>query len=170
MKYIGNYESWIKQEWIDYMKRPDTGYFSPRDYSDEKINEPGIKKLFTDTEWDRNGVFAISYEKENFPFNIELPIDFSGYDSEWWFMKFTCGLGQPIHQDMPMDDKYTEVKRFWMALQDYELGHLFIYDSDKILTGYKRGDIYQYEDLDMWHTGGNLGNHTRLTFNMTVYK
>lgn len=169
MKYIGNYEHWIKPEWIDYMKEND-GFGYPRDFTDSRKNENGIQKCIIDSEWDMSCVCCISFEQTNFPFKVDsLPIDTTGWDYEWWFLKLKPGMGQPWHQDYSMDEHYKETKRFWMPLQDYEGGHLFIY-GDRVLTDYKKGDVYEYTDNDVWHTAASLGRRTRLTLNMTLYR
>jgi hypothetical protein len=168
MKYIGNYEHWIKQEWIDYMKETD-GFGYPRDLC-ERVTESGIIKSIVDSEWDMSCVCCVAYEARNFPFTIDsLPMDTTGWDYEWWFLKLKPGMGQPWHKDYLMDGKYKETKRYWMALQDYEPGHLFIYE-DRVLIDYKKGDLYEYTDVNVYHTSTCLGRRTRLTLNMTLYR
>jgi hypothetical protein len=170
MEFIGNYNHWIKQEWLDYMLDND-GHFFPRDYPPEEFNTGGgLSALFPEHgEWSRKCVCCITFEKDNLPFNIELPIDTTGYKTEYWFLKIPVGMGQPLHQDYN-NPEYTEIIRYWMPLQEYEKGHMFIHDSDKIFTDYRKGDLYRYTDIKMWHTGGNLGQSTRLTFNMTLFR
>jgi hypothetical protein len=168
MNCIGNYAHWIKDEWIDYLKN-NTGSQLPKEYTDDNRNTDGALAPFTDTEWDPMCVCCIRYESNDFPFTVELPISHEGYKHEYWFIKFPCGMGQPIHQDYNKEGNSVDIKRYWMPLQDYERGHIFIY-KDILITGYKKGDLYLYDDPDAWHTAGNFGLHTRLSLNMTYWK
>lgn len=173
MKYIGNYNHWIKDEWINYITNND-GANIPRDYPSEERNSEGALKPFSNTGWSPTCVCCITYDKNNLPFKIELPTkfddyDFDGCESEWWFVKFPCGMGQPIHQDYDKNPEAVELKRLWMPLQDYELGHIFIYE-DTLITGYKKGDVYMYDDKDAWHTAGNLGYHLRISINFSFWR
>jgi len=173
MKYIGNYEHWIKQEWVDYMSEND-GFLYPKELG-ERVKESSIQASLGDSEWDMSCICCVSWEPSNFPFTVDsLPMDTTGWDYEWWFLKLKPGMGQPWHRDYPVNEKYKETKRYWMPLQDYEGGHLFIYEdvdnTVKVLTDYKKGDLYEYIDDDIFHTAASLGKRKRLTLNMTLYR
>lgn len=190
LEYLGNYSHWIKQEWIDYLMANE-GYGLPRDAKyDQAEDGAGLMEACIenkapdgtlindgDEAWDPQCVCCISYKEKNLPFNPGLPIDIKCDGFEWFFLKLTPGMVQPIHQDQSvMGRKYVDgiaipdpnVKRYWMPLQDYARGHLFVY-NDELIVNYKKGDLFLHQDETAWHGGGNMGHSTRLTFNFTVW-
>jgi hypothetical protein len=56
-----------------------------------------------------------------------------------------------------------------MLLQDYEMGHIFLYDRDKLLIDYVKGDLFKYPDGDLWHAPVNVGKNYRYSFNFTCF-
>jgi hypothetical protein len=156
MIYIGNYERWIKDEWIEYLLNHDgVALHTAIPNCDQEV-------------WDLNSVSCFSYKKENLPFNLELPVMGLEYTNfKWWFVKYGVGMMQLVHQDAPIKDG-LEVRRYWMPLQDYRQGHIFWYE-DELIWKYKKGDVFQFKHQGDWQGGGNMGHSTRLTFNFTIW-
>ncbi len=72
---------------------------------------------------------------------------------------------------MHIDPQLTEVSnpvRYTMFLQDWEPGHIFVYD-DKIAVNYKAGDMFEWSDPMIVHGPANIGYNTRYTLQITMY-
>jgi hypothetical protein len=169
MRLLGNYAYWIKQEWIDYiMSNPGTTRIEvPEEYV-KKANELGF---YQDT--------SVRHEKYidedgSFPFEIDFPIKVKGYEnseaykysSDLWFVKVMPGQLIPMHIDQPHPKPHTI--RFWMALQDYQQGHVFVYEN-QMITNYKKGDLFLYDDPNAVHGSCNIGFSPRIIFNLSIY-
>jgi len=83
------------------------------------------------------------------------------------YSKLYPGEFQPMHVD-PHLTELTNFKRFTMFLQDWEPGHIFTYD-DKIITNYKAGDMYEWNDPMTLHGPVNIGYNTRYTLQITQH-
>jgi len=162
MIYIGNYSNYIQQEWIDFImsndgtRRPGGGR-NPNVEEFQNASKSGYD--LTQTYW-------YIYESDTFPFTINPPITVSNVFI-WWFIKMLPGNIMPMHKD-PHAVNEQNSKRYWMALQDYEPGHIFIYNKE-LLTDYKKGDIYMYDDSRELHGACNIGYVPRLVFNFSTY-
>jgi hypothetical protein len=118
--------------------------------------------------YDLTQTYWYIYEPATLPFNITLPFD-DRTDFLWWGIKMKPGNFMPVHRDPhTMDPVYHHCKRYWMALQDWEPGHIFMYDRE-VLVDYKKGDVFAYPDAQEIHCACNIGNTTRLTFHFTTY-
>ena len=84
----------------------------------------------------------------------------------WWFTKMTPGQFMPMHTDPHAHDK--PCKRYWMPLQDYTSGHVFIY-KDEMITDYKAGDVYQFDNEIDIHGAANIGHTCRIMMLITEY-
>lgn len=161
MKFIGNYKDWIDNSWLSYMIEND-GFPAPCKKIPEHEFENKIFNKFHNAGYNLNAEWSSFFEKENIPFDIEMPVDNAVL---WWFIRQKPGQFNPLHIDQ--DEENTKnVKRYWMPLQDYEPGHLFFYD-DEIMTNYKAGDLYMYPRSDMVHGSCNIGFNIRLALNIT---
>jgi len=58
--------------------------------------------------------------------------------------------------------------RYWMPLQDYTAGHVFIY-KDKMIADYKAGDVYQFDNETDTHGAANIGHTSRIMLLVTEY-
>jgi len=107
-----------------------------------------------------------SSEIQNFNFELpELPAKRNNLN--WWFVILYPGEFQPIHVD-PALTKVKNPIRYTIFLQDWEPGHIFVYD-DKILTNYKAGDMYEWNDPMIIHAPANVSYNTRYTLQITLY-
>ena len=74
-------------------------------------------------------------------------------------------------QAMHIDPQLTEVGnfvRYTMFLQDWEPGHIFVWD-DQYISNYKAGDMYEWSDPMTVHGPANIGYNTRYTLQITMY-
>jgi hypothetical protein len=106
--------------------------------------------------------------KEMQDFNFTLPaVPEKRSNINWWFVMLYPGEFQAMH----IDPQLTEVKnpvRYTMFLQDWEPGHIFVYD-DKIAANYKAGDLFEWSDPMTVHGPANIGYRTRYTLQITMY-
>jgi hypothetical protein len=54
-----------------------------------------------------------------------------------------------------------------MSFKDYEPGHVLVYDN-KLITDYKKGDLFKFTDPDTYHGSSNIGYSPRLVINFTM--
>jgi len=74
----------------------------------------------------------------------------------------------PMHVD-PHTTVQKNAQRFWIPLQDWEIGHIFKF-QDEIVTNYKKGDIYEYDDAQGLHGAANIGLTPRVVLQVTLYE
>lgn len=165
MIFIDNYADWVKEEYMTYMlnnngtARPGGGR-NPDSEEFKKAKQNG---------YDLSATYWYIYERDTFPFTIKLPWS-DRSDFIWWGIKMNPGNFMPVHRDPhTYDKKYTKVSRYWMAMQDWEHGHIFMYDR-QVLTDYKKGDVFLYPNAQELHCACNIGNTARLTFHFSIYE
>jgi hypothetical protein len=74
-------------------------------------------------------------------------------------------------QAMHIDPHLLDVKnpvRYTLFLQDFEPGHIFVYD-DKLMSNYKSGDMYEWSDPMIVHGVTNISYKTRYTLQITLH-
>jgi hypothetical protein len=163
VEYIGNYANWINPEWISYL------------LTNPGLSLPGETIVENDFEESQSSVIQRRYPNscywhkftpDVFPFELRLPIEVTPAD--WWFIKMEPGQLLPMHTDQS-DEVGRRTNLFWMALSDYESGHILLV-NDIVLTHYRKGDLYKFTDTNALHGSCNLGINTRLIFNFTSEK
>ena len=172
MKYIGNFKEWITPELLEHLKSHE-GDYVPVWQPDKWQGHPTLDKF---RELARP---AYSEDSPMFhQFNIKSK-DMEGVEIVlpdlpekrkncfWWFVKLQPGEMQAMHIDPHLVDVQNPV-RYSMFLQDYEFGHIFVYD-DKMLTDYKAGDVYEWSDPECIHGVINISFHTRYTLQITYH-
>jgi hypothetical protein len=165
MKYIGNYSSWIDQQWIDYIlnnpgfgrpvegKKPD----SPQELAEyQKMRNAGYKD---------DAKYFYMFTRENFPFELRVP--FTDLQYHWWFTKMNPGNFMPMHID-PHTLYQPGSQRFWVAFQDWQPGHIIMYEN-QVITDYKKGDVYAYEDANALHGAANIGYVPRIILQVSTH-
>jgi hypothetical protein len=172
MKYIDNYADWIKPELIDHLKTHDgdlRNVWQPERWQ----GHPELDKF---REMARSGYGAgksifhqfslLSPDMQDFPITLpDLPE--KRKRTFWWFVKLNPGELQSMH----IDPHLVEVKnpvRYTMYLQDYQPGHIFVWD-DHMNVNYKAGDLYEWSDPMIVHGCVNIGYETRLTLQITMH-
>ena len=165
MKYIGNYSSWIDQQWIDYIlnnpgfgrpvegKKPD----SPQELAEyQKMRNAGYKD---------DAKYFYMFTRENFPFELHVP--FTDRQYHWWVTKMNPGNFMPMHID-PHTLYQPGSQRFWVAFQDWQPGHIIMYEN-QVITDYKKGDVYAYEDANALHGAANIGYVPRIILQVSTH-
>jgi hypothetical protein len=164
MKFVGNYKHWITKEVVDFLLNNDG---TPRPNGGENPDCEEFK-LAPQVGYDMTKTWWYFYNQKNMPFDLVPPIE-TDKSVIWWFIKMLPGNYMPMHRDPHVEhNDIGNPKRYWMALQDYEPGHVFIY-KDTMLTNYKAGDLWEYEDANELHGACNISYIPRLTFLFTIY-
>jgi hypothetical protein len=165
MKYIGNFIDWITPKLIEYLlthdgtRRPGGG---ANPDSEEFRRATSVGYDLTKTYWHH-------YDDKSTTLQITPPIPVEG-NVLWWFIKMTPGQFMPMHKDPHVTETgYTNCTRYWMPLQDYQDGHIFLYNQ-QFMHGYKAGDLWAYDDANEIHGACNIGYTPRLTFQFTTYE
>lgn len=173
MNYVGNHSNWIIENSIVEMLKNKKGDCTPVWQPDrwsgnatlehfKELARPGYSNnKFFFHQLNRKSVDMKGY---TFPY-LDLPEKRN--NMAWWFVILYPGEFQAMH----IDPHLTEIKnfvRYTMFLQDWEPGHIFVYD-DKILTNYKAGDLYEWSDPMTIHGPANIGYNARYTLQITLY-
>lgn len=165
MKYIGNFYHWIKDEWINYLLNND-GVPRPNTFSENPDTEEF--KIAPEVGYDLSKTWWYHYSEKSCPLKITPPINISN-EYMWWFIKILPGGMMPMHKDPHVTESDVKnVRRFWMPLQDYVPGHVFVYNNI-FMTDYKAGDLWSYIDANEIHGACNIGYTPRLTFQFSTY-
>jgi hypothetical protein len=84
---------------------------------------------------------------------------------DWWVIKQYPGQMIPMHVDVNPPENTS---RYILMLQDYEPGHVLIWDG-KLVSDYKKGDLFKVKDVNSMHGGCNISNNIRLLSYLTVW-
>lgn len=167
---IGNILDTIDTDWIDVVVNEvlnKTGTLRPR----EGGKPDGVEG---DREWSRaiasgynpEAVYFQMFDKDNL--STEIPIFHEcGRERHWWVTKMMPGNFMPMHID-PHTQQQDNVDRLWIPLQDWEAGHIFMYE-DTVITDYKKGDIFKYTDPTALHGAANIGFTPRVVLQATLH-
>jgi len=148
MKYLGNYRHLVSNIVIEKIIK-NIGDVRPTDTTQNHQSE--VYKKWVEAGYDIKKLRWEFYDHRHLGNDINLPFD---QVYHWWFSKLNPGDMFPMHVDSYSDN--IKLKRFWMAYQDYQPGHIFTY-ADKILTNYQAGDLFEFEDNQIWHGAVNIG-------------
>jgi len=172
MRYIGNYSSWITDDLMNHLKMHDgdTAYvWQPERWQGHPLLDEFREKA-------RPGYSHKNHDFQQFngnskdmiDFNVVLP-DFpdSRKHTFWWFVKLNPGQMQAMHIDPHLVEVSNPV-RYTMYLQDFEPGHIFVY-NDTMISNYKAGDLYEWSDPMIVHGCVNIGYNTRYTLQVTMH-
>jgi hypothetical protein len=172
MKYIDNMKNLdVSEETLDTWKKlilENEGLHRPRDGG--KPQGPEGEKEWQkaiDAGYDPTATYFQMFDKNNCPF--ELPeFHRCGRSRHWWLTKMMPGDFMPMHVD-PHTTVQKNAQRFWIPLQDWEIGHIFKFENE-IVTNYKKGDIYEYDDAQGLHGAANIGLTPRVVLQVTLYE
>lgn len=161
---IGNCTDWINPDWVheilnDTNKLP---LWHPTERS--LLKEHELTKL-KDDGYDTAAVHWWQYTKSTVNFDLTPP-PFITREYHWWIVKLLPGNFLPMHVDPCGSLKNST--RYWIPFQDWELGHVFMY-NDRVLTNYKFGDIWQFENAMESHGSANIGKTPRIVLQITEY-
>jgi hypothetical protein len=166
MKFIGNYKEWINQSWIDEVllnrgtARPLEGK-RPDSLEEEKEYAKAREAGYSD-----DAIYFYMFDKKTVSFEITPPPFVQG-KFHWWITKMLPGNFMPMHVD-PHTKYEKNSKRYWIALQDYQSGHIFMY-KNRVITDYKLGDVWCYEDSTAEHGAANIGRVPRIILQISSY-
>ena len=138
MQYIENYRDWVCQEWLDHISQ-NTGVKQNGAY-----NKPAGKHYpFEGFNWEL-------FDRHNTDFDISPPVDWGTHDWQWWFKKLLPGDGFPVVEYIS-----ETTSRYWMPLNDYELGHIFIF-QEEMVAPFNKGDLFDFQ-INSPYAAINLG-------------
>ena len=163
MKFLGNF-NFVNDSWIEEVKSKE-GQARPRDWTAINIVETAEYKRAREAGYDLTAVHWWVYEKQDVSFDIVPPFVSGNY--HWWITKLMPGQYMPIHTDPHTHD--NSCKRYWVPLQDYHPGHVFIY-KDQMISNYKAGDVYEYDNSIDLHGAANIGYIPRVVLQITEYE
>jgi hypothetical protein len=164
MKFIGNFASWINPNWVNYLLTND-GTLRPSGGGNPDSEE---FRIATSAGYDLTQTYWQHFDEKSCPLVITPPIDTDKHVM-WWFIKMLPGKFMPMHRDPHVTDyEFKNCTRYWMPLQDYSPGHVFIYNKEFIVD-YCAGDLWAYDDANEIHGSCNIGYTPRLTFQFTTY-
>lgn len=165
MKYIGNFADWIDSNWLDEIHanrgtaRPSEGK-KPDSLEEESEYAKARAAGYKDDD-----TFFYMFTKDNTSFDIIPPFIEGRF--HWWITKMLPGNFMPVHID-PHTIFQKNSKRYWMPWQDYEPGHLFLYE-DQVITNYKKGDLYEYSNSSAIHGAANIGHVPRIVLQISTH-
>lgn len=161
MKYIGNYFEWIDPKWIQKVLETD-GQARPRDWSPVFDLETKAFDEAGKVGYNLKSVLWWVYESQDLDIKIIPPWCKGTVD--WWITKLMPGQYMPMHTD-PFTH-YESCVRYWVPLQDYHDGHIFVY-KDHMISNYRAGDVYQYDSSTDIHGAANIGFVPRIVLQVT---
>lgn len=164
MYFIKSYRHWVQDSWIEEILSKD-GQARPRDWPPAfKVESEEYLKA-SDAGYNLDSVYWWVYEKQDVSFDIDPPW-IQGNDYHWWITKMTPGQLMPMHTDPHTHER--PCIRYWVPLDDYKVGHIFIINGTMIGC-YQKGDVFRYEDAHSSHGAANIGHSARLVLQITEY-
>lgn len=172
MKFIKNYGWWVDSNLIRMLEESDAGQTKLHD-SGRWVGHPSLEQYrekIKSYEYRAPGdsfqqFFKVSsLFKENPIILPELPE--TRNEIFWWIVKLKPGQFQTMHVDPHLYQSVNPV-RYTMYLQDWQPGHIFVY-KNKVITDYKAGDLFQWDDGIMEHGAANISFNTRYTIQISM--
>jgi hypothetical protein len=161
--YQGNFANWIDPQWRELVLNT-VGQARPRDWPPETAAESAEYQKAQEAGYDLTAVDWWVYEKHDLSINIDPP--WCTGKTDWWITKLMPGQFMPMHTD-PFTH-YETCKRYWVPLQDFSPGHLFVYGNE-LIKDYKAGDVFEYYDSRDTHGAANIGHTPRVILQVTEY-
>ena len=162
MKFLGNF-NFIEDAWIKEVLNK-FGQGRPRDWPPINAVESAEYARYKEAGYDLKAVNWWVYEKDNVSFDVNPP--FVRGKHHWWITKLYPGQYMPMHSDPHTHEQ--PCRRYWIPLQDYEPGHIFIYKK-QMMFDYKEGDVFSYEKSTDEHGAANIGHTPRVILQVTEY-
>jgi hypothetical protein len=166
IEYIGNYNFKINTAWVNKMNST-TGEIRP---NGRMVATDSVNKQLSD--WSNAGyIDASSVQWELFhDWDFEEKLDFDSIDFcqgkqiTWWISKVKPGKCFPMHYDTIKED-LVNPKRYWIALEDYKWGHVFIV-GNRVVRDYRAGDVFLFDNSI--HGAANVGLETKFSLQLLV--
>lgn len=166
MEFLGNFKDWIRQEWINEILNSRGAGRPAEGKKPDSIEEQVEYQKALDAGYKSTDIYFYMFDKSNTSLNLELP--FINKQYHWWITKMLPGNFMPMHVD-PHTLYQKNSERYWMPWQDYAPGHVFLY-KDQLITDYKMGDLYRYEDSSALHGAANIGHIPRIVLQISTYE
>lgn len=163
MRYIGNFSSWVDPIWQQKILTS-SGQARPRDWPPASAVESAEYSKYQQAGYDLTAVNWHLYEQKDLDTNLYPP--WTSGKVHWWFTKMLPGQFMPVHTDPHTHE--SSCKRYWMPLQDYETGHIFLY-KDSMISNYKKGDVYMFDNEQDIHGAANISHSPRIMLLVTEY-
>jgi|TARA_B110000908_G_scaffold3755_1_gene4906 hypothetical protein len=163
VKYIGNH-NFIQDEWLIELLNTE-GQARPRDWPPAYAVESAEYARAEEAGYNLNAVNWWVYESQNVTFDLIPPWVTDDY--HWWITKLYPGQFMPMHTDPHTHER--DCKRYWVPLQDYHPGHIFMYNNS-VINNYNKGDVFEYAHAQDIHGAANIGHIPRLVLQVTEYK
>jgi len=138
------------------------GQARPRDWPPAFAVESDEYNRAEEAGYDLSAVHWWVYEEKDLqPLSIPLSNNY-----HWWITKLYPGQFMPMHSDPHTHEQ--KCNRYWIPLQDYESGHIFIY-KDNLMTQYNAYDVFKYDHENDMHGAANIGHSPRVVLQVTEY-
>lgn len=163
MNLIGNYKDIIQDSWIEFLNTHDGQLLPDRrecllpDFDDQNKGIIGSWRPEYPPFW-------YKFEIQDLPFTIPWPVPLPD-KIDWWVIKQYPGQMIPMHVDVNPPEN---TERYILMLDDYQPGHILIWDG-KLVSDYKKGDLFKVKDVNACHGGSNISNTIRLLAYLTVW-
>ena len=161
MLRIGNWNHYINPD-LRQRVLDTAGQARPRDWPPAFAVESAEYARAEEAGYDLSAVNWWIYEETELG-PIELPLE-NRY--HWWITKLYPGQYMPMHTDPHTHEE--SCKRYWIPLQDYESGHIFIY-KNTLMTVYSANDVFVYKNAQDSHGAANIGHTPRVVLQVTEY-
>lgn len=171
MKFIQNYADWITDDLMNHLQTHDGDHipvWQPERWQGHPLLDEFREKAICYSknspmfhQFNRN-----SKDMKNFVVNLPA-LPENRKNLFWWFVKLLPGEMQAMHIDPHLVEVSNPV-RYTMFLQDYEPGHIFVYEN-KMISDYRAGDMYEWSDPMIVHGVVNIGYNTRYTLQITMH-
>lgn len=171
MIFVGNLSKLTETSWIDILLKEvlsKEGLKRPKEGGKPEGKEGDAQwQKAIDAGYSPNDVYFQMFDKNNI--ETEIPeFHTCGRSRHWWITKMNPGNFMPMHVD-PHTKQQKNADRFWIPLQDWEHGHIFMYENESICD-YVKGDVYQYKDSQALHGAANIGLTPRVVLQITLYE
>ena len=172
MEYIGNYKEYVTDELMNHLRTHDgdlRNVWQPERWQGHHILDEYRYKCEP----------AYGHGRSIFHQFNEKSVDMQGFTVKlpefpktrkymfWWYVKLNPGELQAMHIDPHLVEVENPV-RYTMYLQDFDPGHIFVWD-DKMIANYKAGDLYEWSDPMTVHGCVNISYNTRYTLQVTMH-
>ena len=163
MIFHKNYSDWVDPQWRELALKAE-GQARPRDWPPAYASEVAEYKKALDAGYDLTAVNWWVLEEQDLGITITPPWTKGEY--HWWITKMYPGQFMPMHVDPHAN--HRDCVRYWMPLQDYHPGHIFVYDK-QLAVDYKVGDLFSFADSTAYHGAANIGHTPRVMLMITEY-
>jgi len=155
VNFLGNFKNWLDPLWLKQVLNS-RGAGRPKE--GQTPNSKRMEEEYArarEAGYSEDAIYFWMFDKDNVNFDIPQPPFIDG-KFHWWITKMMPGNFMPMHVD-PHTTYQKNSQRYWIPLQDWEPGHIFIYENS-MMADYKAGDIWMYTDSKncyswWWHSG-----------------